>query len=639
MNDWYANCGENASDKCLCSSSGRSARPCPEHGTTRVSHAPDWLISGLVKSAIFPDMAPDQPMFNTGVTYQQLKAQVTAVLKRSGINLTTRELGAATYWLTERIANNISDRDTKDTLAQKFNDFVAQYVVDKASQRATGVSDRSQIYDRKWYEENFTPKPEDKPGEPGIDKEAAEKSDKSDGGAEPVDMVYVGLDGDDMGHLVEDSLMTDDPEVAARISNTIHDAHKAIRNIVKNVGGHLIFDGGDNMLIYMQNVPDVFDAIREIHKKITKHTVTIGVGHRPIEAHYALVVGKNTGKDKTVIYSEAVKAQHDTIHQEQQQIEETQKKLKYRADGDSNVAERLRQVLVSQGLDSSNKAVSEMFWRLVQQWDLSDVYAIHRFFAGADDRDLLSAVRQTYAKRLDWHLHWAEARELTPAEAHAVLHDLIKAVESIEAMGPKFKKVMDAVDNQDLKDLDEGMEQAWARAQVVISEFAKIAHEGSLRYSHYVEEVQKVAGQIVSMAIPVDQELLCAIKSIANAEGGLNKSVDIGRLNEVVNRWVERVNTMAMCLDMIIVVSGARPMEMMAADMGQAPNSFPGQTNVPKGSGQKSPYGRHDWLTIEDYNKDKVDWRKTDDQAGLALPKGAEVMVGGDAGGSPIYVP
>ena len=617
--------------------------------STRVSHAPDWMVSGLVRAAAFAEDQPSQPMFATGVTFAQLKDQVKALLARSGLNLTTRELASGTHWLTQRIANQISEGDTKETLMEKLNQYAMQYVADKSVQRATGVSDRSPIYDREWYDKNFTP-PTDR--EAAADEKKKSET-KAEDGAEPIDMVYVGLDGDDMGHMVEDSLLSDDPEVAAKISNSIHDAHRAIRKVSAEVGGRLIFDGGDNMLIYMPNEPDVFEAIREIHKRITKHSVTIGVGHRPIEVHYALVVGKNTGKDKTVIYDESVKAQHATIHQEQEQLEDEQKKLKYRASAldhmgkELDVAARLRDALSSQGQDSSDKAVKELFWRLIQEYDLGDMYAIDLFFAAADDAELVKAARQTYAKRLDWSIRVSNSpvTELEKVEAQTILQSLLRAMETGNALDGKFQDLLKAVDDQALKDIDEAATIVCKRLGAIAEEFAEMYDEGkTLRYSHYVDELHAVCSEIASLVIPADQALVTALKAAGNAEDGLNKSIDVGPVVKILTRWMSQMNAAAMALDMVCVVSGARPMEMVASDPSSRPTHFPGQTNVPRGNGQKSPYGRHDWLTLEDYNKDQMDVSKTDDQyVSTNVPAGNDdmpsKMVGGDVGGNSIYVP
>ncbi len=612
-----------------------------EKASTRISHQPNWMISGLLKAAAFPEQEQNEPMFQTGVSYAELKTQVQALLARSGVDLTPKELSSGTHWLTRRIANDLSETDTKETLLHKLNDFTMQYIVDKANQRSTGVSQRSPIRDRAWWDKNYTPP---------TDREAASEEpakDAPENGAEVIDMVYVGLDGDDMGHLVEDSLLSDDPEIAAKISNSIHDAHKAIRKLVASIGGRMIFDGGDNMLLYMPNDPEVLEAIGDIHKRITKHSVTIGVGHRPIEAHYALVVGKNTGKDKVVAYDEKVKAQHETIHQEQKQLEDTQKKLKYRASalddmGQTNVADRLRRALSAQGEDSSDKAVKELFWRLVQDFALDDMRAIDLFFAAADDSDLISAARQTYAKRMDWSLRCSEARELTEVEGRALLHSLLRAMEAGRAADVKFQDLLEAVDDQALRDLDEAGDVVGKRFNKIADEFAEMFDDGDtkLRYSHYADEVHKITAEIASMALPMDEALSTALKAVGNAEDANNRSIDVSPVIEIVTKWIERVSAVTMALDMVCVVSGARPMQMKAANPSSEPVHFPGQSVIPGGTGQKSPHRRHDWLTIEDYNKDQVDWTKTDaNYVSTNVPRDPEIPVGGAGGGDPIYVP
>lgn len=612
-----------------------------EKFSTRISHQPNWMISGLLKAAAFPEQEQNQPMFQTGVTYAELKTQVKALLARSGVDLTPKEISSGSHWLTRRIANDLTETDTKETLLHKINDFTMQYIVDKANQRSTGVSQRSPIRDRAWWDKHYNPP---------TDRNAASEEpskDAPENGAEVIDMVYVGLDGDDMGHLVEDSLLSDDPEIAAKISNSIHDAHKAIRKLVAEVGGRMIFDGGDNMLLYMPNDPETLDGISEIHKRITKHSVTIGVGHRPIEAHYALVVGKNTGKDKIVAYDEKVKAQHETIHHEQKQLEDTQKKLKYRASalddmGQANVADRLRRALSAQGQDASDKSIKELFWRLIQDFALDDMRAIDLFFAAADDADLVSAARQTYAKRMDWSLRCSEARELTEVEGRALLRSLLLAMDAARAADVKFQDLLSAVDDQALRDLDEAGTVVGKRFNKIANEFAEMFDDGDtkLRYSHYADEVHKITSEIASMGLPMDQALSTALKAVGNAEDAMNRSIDVGPVIEIVTKWIERVSAVTMALDMVCVVSGARPMQMKAADPSSQPVHFPGQSVIPGGTGQKSPHRRHDWLTIEDYNKDQVDWSKTDaNYVSTNVPRDPEIPVGGAGGGDPIYVP
>jgi len=125
--------------------------------STRESQTPDWMVGGLLRSASFAEQEPEKPMFGTGVTLAQLKAQVSGLLGRCGVNLTSQEIGSATHWLATRIADALTERDTQETLTEKMQHYVDGYVSDKAKQRQTGVSERSPIHEPGWFEANFTP--------------------------------------------------------------------------------------------------------------------------------------------------------------------------------------------------------------------------------------------------------------------------------------------------------------------------------------------------------------------------------------------------------------------------------------------------------------------------------------------------
>ena len=374
-----------------------------ENYRTRISHQPDWLIDGLVKSAVFADESRDEPMFKTEVSWNQLKTQVQSLLVRSGLNLTKREIGVATYWLTERIAGYVSEQDTKETLTETMQNLVSQYIVDKSLQRTTGVSERGPIHTREWYDKNYGQAP-------GMDKDAA--ADDDDSGPELSDdsepQVFVGIDGDNIGSLVEETLLTDDPEAASAISRSIHDAHDEIGDVVKERGGRLIFDGGDNMLFTLPLDIDTIEGIRRIYRDKTGHSATVGIGKRPIEAHFALVVGKNTGKDKIVVFGQEVLDEYEAIHEEQEEAAPLFQKLKYRASvsagasgvegvvdrafWDLGVARVLRAVLGKLGLPVNDESVYDTFIRLVHAHGLDSVASIHRFFTMGFDA-LENAVR------------------------------------------------------------------------------------------------------------------------------------------------------------------------------------------------------------------------------------------------------
>lgn len=70
------------------------------------------------------------------------------------------------------------------------------------------------------------------------------------------------------------------------------------------------------------------------------------------------------------------------------------------------------------------------------------------------------------------------------------------------------------------------------------------------------------------------------------------------------------------------------------------PQSFPGQSVVNRNKHQKSPHKRLNWWSIEEYNQDTVDYRKTDLQHinNNVTQDSQEMSMGGEPGNS-IYIP
>ena len=112
--------------------------------------------------------------------------------------------------------------------------------------------------------------------------------------------LFLAMDGDDMGHTVEDVLLENDTDMAQQLSASIHHAFETIEAFVKEHGGDVIFRGGDNILFSApdQEAEALAEGVREIYQSTTDHSATVGVGRQPLHAHRALVVGKNTGKNQ-----------------------------------------------------------------------------------------------------------------------------------------------------------------------------------------------------------------------------------------------------------------------------------------------------------------------------------------------------
>jgi hypothetical protein len=144
---------------------------------------------------------------------------------------------------------------------------------------------------------------------------------------------FVGMDGDDMGKTVEEALTENDLAKSQKFEKQIKSAFAEVEEYVTEHGGTVIFYGGDNLFFTIDGDPkEIGDAVREIYKKHTNHTATVGIGKKPEEAHKALVIGKNTGKDQVVIWSSEQEKVYDEIRKQQKELESCEEEIREKSD-------------------------------------------------------------------------------------------------------------------------------------------------------------------------------------------------------------------------------------------------------------------------------------------------------------------
>lgn len=146
---------------------------------------------------------------------------------------------------------------------------------------------------------------------------------------------FFGMDGDDMGHQVEDALVENDIAASQTFEKQIKGAFAEIEEYVSGLGGKVIFNGGDNVLFTADGDPkEIAEHARTIYKNHTDHSATCGVGREPAEAHKALVIGKNTGKDTVVIWSSDQESVYNDIKAQQQALEKCEETIREESDLD-----------------------------------------------------------------------------------------------------------------------------------------------------------------------------------------------------------------------------------------------------------------------------------------------------------------
>jgi hypothetical protein len=140
---------------------------------------------------------------------------------------------------------------------------------------------------------------------------------------------FFGMDGDDMGHTVEDALIENDIAKSQQFEKQIKGAFAEIEEWITSIGGAVIFNGGDNVMFTATGNPkEIAEKARDIYKQHTDHTATVGVGREPVESHKSLVIGKNTGKDQVVIWSDDQESAYEDIKKQQAALEKCEEGLR-----------------------------------------------------------------------------------------------------------------------------------------------------------------------------------------------------------------------------------------------------------------------------------------------------------------------
>jgi len=347
------------------------------YSTRESSKVADNLISHL---AVYdPYQHPDEPICETGVSLNEIRGRIKdrldAVPKHY---ISERAKSQAIRYLTSYVFNTIGEHDKQVNVFDYIDHFTTKYIKDKTETYWSGKPTRSKIRTTKWMDKYFTPTEGDKEGKgPTASMSGEMFREAIDKGT----MVYVGLDGDDMGKMVEEGLLTDDPEIASRISRDIHKAHEEIGKAVKSVKGEVVFDGGDNMLLYVPYDEDFFEICRKAYLDCTTHTVTIGVGERPIQAHFSLVYGKNTGKDKVVVFSPEIESELKEIREKQKGIGDSLQQLKYKA----NIGWELKSVLKEISMPTDDEVIYATLIQSLIDYDLDDFMKIGLFYTQPSD--------------------------------------------------------------------------------------------------------------------------------------------------------------------------------------------------------------------------------------------------------------
>lgn|SRR5919199_5891439 len=116
-------------------------------------------------------------------------------------------------------------------------------------------------------------------------------------------MMYIILDGDDIGLKIEKSIMENDAVNLKRINEDIKKIVKLLSLYLVQEGFEIIFDGADGIIGKGDeiNIKNLSEFVKE---KCLPYTFSIGVGENLKKSFLALRYAKSISKNVTVICTE-----------------------------------------------------------------------------------------------------------------------------------------------------------------------------------------------------------------------------------------------------------------------------------------------------------------------------------------------
>lgn len=118
-------------------------------------------------------------------------------------------------------------------------------------------------------------------------------------------MLYVAIDGDDIGRKITSCYLKNDIKSLVEINNLVQSKVQGIAGILIKNGFSIIFCAADGVAGFSTKTKDVGEIFETIQKfGAPELSFSAGVGSDLKEAYIALMFAKSTGKSKICTYDE-----------------------------------------------------------------------------------------------------------------------------------------------------------------------------------------------------------------------------------------------------------------------------------------------------------------------------------------------
>lgn len=115
--------------------------------------------------------------------------------------------------------------------------------------------------------------------------------------------IYIGLDGDSIGRVIEEYLITNQVQKMKEFSNLIISALEQIKEQAIILGGEVIFCSGDSILVSGNFDQSFAEFARKKFQEITQRTASVGVGYSTANTYLGLKLAKSRGGNQVVFYN------------------------------------------------------------------------------------------------------------------------------------------------------------------------------------------------------------------------------------------------------------------------------------------------------------------------------------------------
>lgn len=111
---------------------------------------------------------------------------------------------------------------------------------------------------------------------------------------------FIAIDGDSVGRKIEKLIISNNLDELVEYSRSVDSAVNSIRVIANHFGGETYLQGGDNLLIEVQNYRVFVEKFIAMRSGLTT-SFSMGIGKSVVESYLALKFAKSAGRGLIIL--------------------------------------------------------------------------------------------------------------------------------------------------------------------------------------------------------------------------------------------------------------------------------------------------------------------------------------------------